>query len=493
MSWVFFVSLSARMPIVSHAGDDLMRLALFWMIFLPTNRHFSVDRALVDLNSQTPSKFNYDILNIASIAMLLQLIYMYFFTGLLKWHPVWTTEGSALYLALELEKFLTPFGELLRLLPYGVLQFLTRVTLFSELIIPLLVFIPFKNHYLRFVSITTFVIFHLGLFATFKLGNFPWICIAYWMIFIPTHFWNFISETLKKKQTGVVIYFDPECTLCKKMSYFLKTLLVLRYVQIKSGTDEKILKQIKQQNSWIVSDSENKFYHSYDGFLKLLETSLFSKLSLVFQSSVVRTIGNFIYLKVSKNRVKYLSFLNHFQPRQLLDYKLRWWTQVFVAVCFSVATFWNIALHSENDSVKLNKPAEVIGSIFRLHQNWVMFAPYPSFEDGWIVVEGVLKNGQTWDIFNDQALTFEKPISVSSMHQNSLWRKYSSNIRSDDYEKYRLYFGRFLCRLWNDKNEGDNQVDTLKIYFMLDRTNKIDTPVNPLKAELLWSHGCFVK
>ena len=493
LSWVFFISLSARMPIVSHAGDDLMRLALFWLIFLPTNQHFSVDRALADLNSQALPKHNNSILNSASIAMMLQLIYMYFFTGLLKWHPVWTTEGSALYLALELEKFLTPVGELLRLLPYAVLQFLTHVILFSELTIPLLVFIPFKNHYMRFVSITTFVLFHLGLFATFKLGNFPWICIAYWMIFIPHHFWDFLLEKLKKKQTGIVVYFDPECALCKRMAYLLKTFLVLRFVQIEAGVDEHIAKQIQQQNSWMIRDSENNFYSSYNGFLKLLESSLFSKLSFLLGSSVVRKIGNFIYLKVAGNRKKYLSFLNYFQFGQSLNYNLRWWTQVFIVVCFSVATFWNVALLDEDDSVKLNKPVEVIGSIFRLHQNWVMFAPFPASDDGWIVVEGNLKNGQIWDIFNDQIFTFEKPVSISNMHKNSLWRKYTSNLRTDEYEKYRLYFGRFLCRLWNDKNDGDNQVDTLKIYFMLDRTSKIGTPKNPLKPELLWSHGCFVK
>ena len=122
-----------------------------------------------------------------------------------------------------------------------------------------------------------------------------------------------------------------------------------------------------------------------------------------------------------------------------------------------------------------------------------MFAPFPASDDGWIVVEGNLKNGQIWDIFNDQIFTFEKPVSISNMHKNSLWRKYTSNLRTDEYEKYRLYFGRFLCRLWNDKNDGGNQVDTLKIYFMLDRTSKIGTPKNPLKPELLWSHGCFVK
>ncbi len=493
LSWVFFVSLSARMPLVSHAGDDLMRLALFWLIFLPTNQHFSADRALTNLHQQVTTKFDNQILNTASFALMLQLISMYFFTGLLKWHPVWTTEGSALYLALELEQFLTPFGELLRLLPYEILQFLTRIVLYSEIIIPLLVFIPFKNHYFRFVSIVTFVFFHLGLFATFKLGNFPWICIAYWMIFVPGHFWDYVLESLQKQQQSVTIYFDPECALCKKMTYLIKTFLVLPFVQIKAGSDAVVLNHIKQNNSWVISDSENKFYFSYNAFLKLLSVSVFSKMLFIFQSVFFRKIGHFVYLKISTDRKKYLSFLNYFQIRKPLNYKLSWWTHAFVVLCFSVATFWNVALHNEDDKIQLNSTVRTIGSVFRLHQNWVMFAPYPAFEDGWVVVDGLLKNGKTWDIFNDQPLSYDKPQHLSDMFKNSLWRKYLSNIRDEDYKNYRLYFGRFLCRLWNDKNNDNNQVDSLKIYYMLDRSNKITEPPNPIKQELLWSHGCFVK
>lgn len=493
MSWVFFVSLSARMPLVSHAGDDLMRLALFWLIFLPTNQHFSVDRALTNLNQQVLKPFNNHILNVASLALMLQLISMYFFTALLKWHPIWTTEGSALYLALELEQFLTPFGELLRSLPYEVLQLLTRIVLYSEIIIPLLVFIPFKNNYLRFVSIVAFVLFHLGLFATFKLGNFPWICIAYWMIFVPSHFWDFVIAALKKKQNRVIIYFDPECTLCKKMTYLIKTFLVLPYVQIKAGSDPVILNQIQKQNSWVICDSDNKYYYSYQGFLRLLELSLFSKLSVVFDSSALRKLGNFTYSKVSSDRKNCLSFLNYFRLSQPLNYKLHWMTQIFIVVCFSVATFWNVALHKDDDSIQLNSTVRTIGSIFRLHQNWVMFAPYPTFEDGWVVVEGLLKNGQVWDIFNDQSLTFDRPKHMSEMYKNSLWRKYLSNIRDEEYNDYRLYFGRYLCRLWNDKTKDNQQVDSFKVYYMLDRSHKNNEPPNPIKQEMIWSHGCFVK
>lgn len=493
MSWVFFVSLSARMPIISHAGDDLMRLALFWMIFLPTGQHFSVDRALTNLNQHVTLQFNKTILNAASLALMLQLVYMYFFTGLLKWHPVWTTEGSALYLALELEQFLTPFGEMLRLLPYEVLQLLTRIVLYSEIIIPLFVFVPFKNHYLRFISITTFVLFHLGLFATFKLGNFPWICMAYWMVFIPTAFWDRVLQSLKAKQNKVIIYFDPDCTLCQKMTYLIKTFLVLPYVQVKAGSENIILNQIKQQNSWIICDSGNKYHYHYQGFLKLLEISPLAKLAYLLDTALLKKIGNWLYLKISSDRKKYLSFLNHLQPVKFLKYQLHWLTQVFIVICFSVATFWNVALHSEDDSIELNGPVRTIGSVFRLHQNWVMFAPYPTFEDGWIVVEGILKNGQTWDIFNDQPLTYEKPKHVSDMYKNSLWRKYISNIRDEDYKNYRLYFGRFLCRLWNDKNKDSNQVESFKVYYMLDRSHKITDPPNPIKQEQLWSHGCFIK
>lgn len=485
MSWVFFVSLSARMPIVSHAGDDLMRLGLFWMIFLPAGRYYSIDKALLKIDGHHSAT----LFNVSSISVMLQLIFVYFFTALIKIHPAWTIDASAIYLSLQLDQFLTPIGEILQQMPYAVTQYMTRIVWFIELFIPLFLFFPYKNTFFRYLAVITFIGFHLSLFVTFKLGNFPWVCIAYWTIFLPTHFWENILSWLKQKQNNVVIYYDADCKLCYKMTHVLKTFLVLPYVVIRPGVNPAEKDLIQKNNSWLVINGSTKFY-KFSAFIEIVSVSIFSFFKKILAKPKILQLGNKIYDKVANNRPGYLGFLNIFHRSHFSLNDEKWFIQLMVAICFSVATFWNIALLNKD---KIPQPIQVIGSVLRLHQHWVMFAPYPAFEDGWVVVEGELANGQKWDIFNNQPVSYDRPASMSSMFKNSLWRKYLNNLRTDEYSKYRLYFGRYLCRFWNEKHSEGETVNTLKVYFMLDRTVEYGKIAESINHEMLWSHGCFIK
>lgn len=487
MSWVFFVSLSARMPIISHAGDDLMRLALFWMLFLPTSKFYSMDSALLSANN--PEK-DPKLFNISTIAITTQLIFVYFFTALIKLHPAWTTEASAVYLSLQLDQFLTPLGAIIKQTPYVATQIVTRIVWFIELFIPLFLLIPYKHTFFRYLAVITFVLFHFALFLTFKLGNFPWVCIAYWTVFLPSHYWENILTALKLKQDKVIIYYDANCKLCYKMAYVIKTFLVLPFVSIYPANNSPEKDLVQKNNSWIVVKDQKMFF-KFEAFVQLISISAFSFTKCILAHSKILKWGTTCYQTVANNRPRYLGFLNYFhRTRSYNDQKTT--VQLFVALCLCVATFWNIALLYE-DKVKIPYPVRVVGSVFRLHQHWVMFAPYPTFEDGWVVVDAELANGQKWDIFNNQPVSFENPTSMSSMFKNSLWRKYLNNLRTKEYYGYRLYFGRYLCRLWNEKHSGDEVVNSFKVYFMLDRTVEYGKSPEPLVTEMLWSHGCFIK
>ncbi len=492
LSWVFFVSLSARTAVVSHAGDDLIRLCLFWFIFLPTYRFYSVDSTMTKLDSDGSviEPNDHTILSIASLAFISQLIVMYVFTAVLKIHPIWNSEGSAIYYALGLDQFLTWFGEIFRQLPYPVLQLLTHFTFAIELIVPLLIFVPWKNSYLRGIAMITFIGFHFGLFTVFNLGNFPWICMAYWLVLTPTSFWNYLNEKLKRAQKNVIIYFDPECMLCRKMCFFLQNFLVLKFVDIKEGSAENILKSIHQNNSWVVKTTDNKKIYHFDAFIYLVSISPFKFLTFILNTSAVKSIGHKIYLQISSNRKKYLSGLNFFKPIKNPDFS-HGFVQCIVLLFFVIAIYWNFATLKKDDDITLPKPVEIVGSIFRLHQFWTMFAPFPAMEDGWVITDGELVNGQKWDILNNQPVDYGKPESVSGMYKNTLWRKYFINIRTNEYQDYRLFLGRYLCREWNNHHEALQQVRTFKIYYLLEKNKPFGEPKSPIMNELLWSHACF--
>ena len=44
LAWAFFCSLNARNPIINSGADSVMRVLLFWAMFLPTHIRRSIDR-----------------------------------------------------------------------------------------------------------------------------------------------------------------------------------------------------------------------------------------------------------------------------------------------------------------------------------------------------------------------------------------------------------------------------------------------------------------
>src|SRR5579872_42470 len=127
--WFLTCSLHTRNPLILHGGDDLLRLLLFWALFVPLGAAWSVDAR----RRPRPSPVVYgSTCSWGTAGLLLQLCYVYLFSAALKSHPVWRHDGTAVYLALSIDQFTTPIGR--AILPYhGLLKLLTFGTLAMEL------------------------------------------------------------------------------------------------------------------------------------------------------------------------------------------------------------------------------------------------------------------------------------------------------------------------------------------------------------------------
>ena len=85
--WLLYVSLHNRNIFILQAGDDLLRLCLFWALFLPWGTRYSLDIIL----QNKPAR----VLLFPGLGYLLLIASVYFFTALLKSGDEWTKEGSA--------------------------------------------------------------------------------------------------------------------------------------------------------------------------------------------------------------------------------------------------------------------------------------------------------------------------------------------------------------------------------------------------------------
>lgn len=188
ISWFLLISLQSRNPIVLQGGDILFRMLFFWAIFLPLNLCWSVD------SSRKKRKgASLRVCNIGTIAVLLQVCFLYFFTGLLKNGKEWLPEGTAIYYALNIDQFTTHFGLFLLKFPL-LLKFLTYFVIIYWFVGVLSLLIPFAFPYVRMIAILIFISLQSGMSLSLHLGLFPLIAIVAMFPLIPSEFWNFFNR-----------------------------------------------------------------------------------------------------------------------------------------------------------------------------------------------------------------------------------------------------------------------------------------------------------
>jgi len=175
-------------PDILQGGDVLLRVLLFWSLFLPLGEIWSLDcRFQWMLRLFLPWT-----IALATWALTFQICFVYWFAALLKSDPLWTQNGNALFYALNIEHFTAPLGLYLRQFP-ELLRIFTFGTLGLEFVGPCLLLIPWQRDRLRLFAVILFVGFHLiGMHSLLRIGLFPWVCAAAWLIFIPGFAWDWL-------------------------------------------------------------------------------------------------------------------------------------------------------------------------------------------------------------------------------------------------------------------------------------------------------------
>jgi hypothetical protein len=211
LSWVFLVSLQNRNGLIQQGGDDLLRLLLFWGMFLPWGTYFSYD-------AKQRGKVVPSYTSVAGAGYLFLLSSMYFFSALLKQGAEWNKEFSALYYAFSLDMIVLPIGKRLYHYP-SLLKYLTAITYYLELLGPFLLLSPIKRNICRSLFIGLFFAMHLGILLTLYVGLFPFISVVALLGVIPGSFWEKIHSHSTKGEE-VVSPLEEEFQVVSSLSTF---------------------------------------------------------------------------------------------------------------------------------------------------------------------------------------------------------------------------------------------------------------------------------
>ncbi len=368
--WVLLVSILIKNPLITQGGDVELCVILFWSLFLPIDREFSLESYKFNSNSSLQH------FSLCGGCYILQIVCVYFFAALLKSPVEWREAGSAIHLAFNVDQLATPFAKWLLQFP-DLLIALTKIAWYWEALAIVFLLIPFFSDYFKLFFVFGTLAFHFGIALTLAIGNFPFISMICVLGLLPSLFWKFILR-----------------------SHFV----------------------------------EDTFISNHD-------------------------VG--------------------------------WKKQLLCSVLLIYVVVWNIDRLPERAPI-MPSSIKGLGVATKLEQRWNMFAPYPLLDDGWYVIPGQLEDGTSVDVYNMQmrSSVYDRPEDISRTFQNFRWRKYFANLYQTRYSKHRLYYARYLCRLWNQKMVTFSRLKSFKILYMLERSRAVGTP-EEIKEQTLWVHQCF--
>jgi hypothetical protein len=453
----------------------VLRCLLFWGMFLPLGASYSLDRAR-DSSGRAPPR---SIFSAATLALLLQVAFIYLFTALKKTDPTWQTEGSAVWYALSLEGFSTSLGRYLLHYP-ELLTVLTFATLYLEMFGPCLAFVPFWNAWFRLTAVILFFLFHLGLLLTMDVGFFSYICWVGWSAFLPGAFWDFLERRLPRP----TILYDECHDFSRRLLVAFNTFFLFGAARLQAAGKAELepvnqappepstpVTQFSAHHSpltthqpwWSVRDSAGKLCFGMAALTYLCWRSwlLWPVGRLLGWGLVARLAATCYAWLAQRNLERWLFFL---RPAPL---RLR--TRLFVACNLAVGFLlvlvlvWNLRTLDWAPAGPV--PFEEVVVLARLEQNWNMFAPKALDVDGWFVLEARLRDGSVVDLMTGSTVTDEKPAVISYASQR--WQKYLTNLWLAQNLGARQPYLRYVCRKWNAAHARDpgQQVAAVKMYY----------------------------
>lgn len=434
--WILVVSIQVRNPMLLSGADTLLRVLLFWAMFLPLGATWSLDQRW----AETPRLLvTTRFLSIGTAALVLQVAFMYWFTVALKWGPVWVTEGTALYYATGAAQITRPLGDAIHQFP-GVLRVWTHASLVLEAAAPALLFWPWRTGPVRTAAVATIMAFHAGIFLLMDVGIFPFVSALGMVAFLPSWFWDVALPRVR-------------VALARRLP--------------------------RRLPAW----RPEPLQAALAGQAVAPEPTGTARFATEDPAPAIRGAGTPPNEPVPN-------------PAPVMTPRASLVGNLFAAFCLLIVFGWNVATASAFTMPAASRPlAYGLG----LYQTWDMFAPRPPGATRWYVIRGVLQDGQEVDLLTPivyDDLSIVRPVSwerpgdiVDAYYRDKYWRKYFDAIVGDENANERREFASYTCRTWNGRYGGDVALARVEIYTMSVQTLPDNAPA-PTRRATVGEYRC---
>ncbi|QQR97124.1 MAG: HTTM domain-containing protein [Sphingobacteriales bacterium] len=306
----FFFNILQAYARYNNGFDKYTFQMLTWSCFLPLNNYFSLQKII------NRKKVN----QLISFIIIIQICFIYFSTGIVKYGDAWKQGYAVKILASEMwypGKFASFFtnNEFL----YTIL---TYATLFFEITFPIFILVNYKNNILRYVGIIFLLGFHISIFFISDVGNFSITGVAVALLLLPNSFWKKINIKLKESSERIFSkstqYIFIVCTAFVLYTFVQKNLLFISNTYHLYDRNSSAINRFLQKID-VPQIAENSFQFQYWKMFAPNPASRCGWLSIEYEGDDGLFYDLFTNNIISRTEHK-VSFIPKRQERYLLSY-----------------------------------------------------------------------------------------------------------------------------------------------------------------------------
>ncbi|PTX60798.1 putative DCC family thiol-disulfide oxidoreductase YuxK [Melghirimyces profundicolus] len=223
-------SLYYRNPFVTNGGDNILRIQLFYLMFAQAGARFSLDRVFRKNKKPGRAEPCLSILhNAAVVAVILQLLFMYFTSGIYKVMGSMWQEGTAVYYAMRVQDYVWPGVSEWIWSSEARIVFLTYSSVLFQVAFPFLLL----NRYTKYLAVAGAFAFHTGVGLMMNLALFSWYMISCeWILLTDRDYRRLARRWQRLRSKGgslmekhrplfltrqeVTVFYDGWCPFCTK-------------------------------------------------------------------------------------------------------------------------------------------------------------------------------------------------------------------------------------------------------------------------------------
>jgi len=211
--WILLTSIHNRNLYVLQSGDDLLRLFLLLGLFTHMHSFFT------PFSKKNHAHHSESLFSSGGILLYTLLFCLYAFSVLNKSTGTdWIPDGMAVYYALSIDQIRLPAGDMIYQC-FSCMKVLTYLVFFSQLLIALLIFFPFRISFCRGLAFLIIVLMQTAFALTLKVGFFPFISMAVATILIPASWWDFIEKKFSLSGLSLPAFKHDEKSLISKNAF----------------------------------------------------------------------------------------------------------------------------------------------------------------------------------------------------------------------------------------------------------------------------------